>query len=103
MTKNKLTYEQAMVIVEEARRLNKGVWYQFRCCQAYSSDIVHIYDAEGNHIGNYKLFRSYRTIVALVDYENEVVYRLGKWSQTTSKQTTQFCNQYYKDYEQVQF
>ena len=39
----------------------------------------------------------------LVDIENEVVYRLGKWSSTTSKQTTQFCNQYYRYYEQVQF
>ena len=98
-----MNYEQAMEIVERVNVLNRDVWYQFRSCQAYSSDIICAYDKDGNHIGNYKLFKSYWTIVALVDFDNQVVYRLGKWSQTTSKQTTQFCNQYFPNYKQIQF
>jgi hypothetical protein len=99
----KMNFEQVMEIVDKVRHLNRDVWYQFRSCQAYSSNVVYLYDNEGNHIGNFKLFRSYQTIVALIDYDNQVVYRLGKWSRTTSKQTTQFCNQYFGHFEQVQF
>lgn len=92
----KMNYEQVMEIVNEAKRYVDG-WFQFRHCQAYYSETIRLPK------GNYVLFRSYQTIVALVDINNGVVYRLGKWSQTTSKQTTQFCNANYSSFEQVQF
>lgn len=91
----KLTLKQALEIVDKAPMRTE--FAQFGCKQAYISEVVKI---DGK---SYVLFKSYRTIVALVDIENEVVYRLGKWSSTTSKQTTQFCNQYYRSFEQVQF
>lgn len=102
----KMNYEQVMEIVHKCERENekKGdSWFQFRSCQAYFTEILYLFDEDGNHVGNYRLFKSYRTIVALVDFDNQVVYRLGKWSSTTSKQTTQFCNQHHRDFEQVQF
>ena len=99
----KKSFDEVKEIVEKVRELNKDIWYQFRSCQAYSSNTVYLYDEDGNHLGNYKLFRSYSTIVALIDIDNQVVYRLGKWSTTTSKQTTQFSRAYYPMYEQVQF
>lgn len=51
----------------------------------------------------YQLFKSYTTIVALVDVSDGVVYRLGHWSSTTSKQTTQFTNRYHSGFETVEF
>lgn len=91
----KLTLKQALEIVDKAPM--RTAFAQFGCKQAYISEVVKI---DGK---SYVLFESYEIIVALVDIENEVVYRLGKWSSTTSKQTTQFCNQYYRSFEQVQF
>lgn len=91
----RLTLKQALEIVDKAPR---GIAFtQFGYKQAYISEVVKIDEKR------YVLFKSYHTIVALVDIENGVVYRLGKWSSTTSKQTTQFCSHYYRDYEQVQF
>ena len=91
----KLTLKQALEIVDKAPMRTE--FAQFGYKQAYISEVVRI---DGN---SYVLFKSYQTIVALVDIDNQVVYRLGKWSTTTSKQTTQFCNEYYRCYEQVQF
>ena len=90
----KLTLKQALEIVDSLRC---DEWAQFRKCQAYYSG------PKTTSKGTFILFKSYHTIVALVDIDNQVVYRLGKWSTTTSKQTTQFCNEYYRCYEQVQF
>jgi hypothetical protein len=88
----KKNYEEVMEIVKRVKMCVDS-WTQFRHCQAWFS----------NPVGNYQLLMSYKTIVALVDMDNQVVYRLGKWSTTTSKQTTQFSNQFYPRYEQVQF
>ena len=90
----KMNYEQAMEIVDSLRC---DEWAQFRKCQAYYSM------PKQTSKGTFVLFKSYRTIVALVDIDNQVLYRLGKWSTTTSKQTTQFHTAYYPMYEQVQF
>lgn len=92
----KKNYEEVMEIVNEVKRYVDG-WIQFRHCQAYFSETIRLPK------GSYVLFKSYSTIVALVDIDNQVVYRLGKWSTTTSKQTTQFCNAHYHYFEQVQF
>ena len=91
----RLTLKQALEIVDKAPR--DIAFTQFGYKSAYISEVVKIDEKD------YVLFKSYHTIVALVDMDNHVVYRLGKWSSTTSKQTTQFCNQYYSYYEQVQF
>ena len=97
-----MNFEQTMEKVTECKE-KVCDWNPFRHCQASFSDIVTIEDRETKERGRYQLFKSYRTIVALVDLDNLVVYRLGKWSQTTSKQTTQFCNQYCRGYKQIQF
>ena len=91
----KKTYEEVMQIVNELRGCEE--WIQFRSCQAYHST------PKTTSKGTFILFKSYHTIVALVDIDNRVLYRLGKWSRTTSKQTTQFHSAYYPMYEQVQF
>lgn len=90
----KMSYDEAMEIVNSLRC---DEWIQFRSCQAYHSM------PKTTSKGTFVLFKSYHTIVALVDTDNQVVYRLGKWSTTTSKQTTQFSRAYYPMYEQVQF
>lgn len=96
-----MNFEQTMEMVTRCKE-KVCDWTQFRHCQASFSDVVRVEDNAGNFV-RCQLFKSYRTIVALVDLDNLVVYRLGKWSQTTSKQTTQFCNQYCRGYKQIQF
>lgn len=45
-----------------------------------------------NHNGeNYRLLKSYSTVVGLQNNHNGL-WEMGKYSQTTSKQVTQFCN-----------
>lgn len=90
----KMSYDEVMEIVKD---LHCNEWFQFRSCQAYYSG------PKTTSNGTFILFKSYHTIVALVDIDNQVVYRLGKWSTTTSKQTTQFSRAFYPAYEQVQF
>lgn len=53
-------------------------WKRFRRCQAYTATYNDRYD----------IIKSYTTIVGLVDKEEKVMYELGKWSPTTSKQIT---------------
>ena len=65
-------------------------WVQFRSCQAWISFMLD---------SRYKLIKSYKTIVGLVDYDEKVVYEIGKYSQTTSKQFTQICNCFYRGFE----
>lgn len=68
-------------------------WEQFNYCQAWIGDIS----------PRYSLIKSYFTIVGLVDHEEKVVYELGKWTRTTSKQVTQICNQVYRSYTAVRY
>lgn len=68
-------------------------WTRFDHKNAYFSQLLH-YD-------DFRLFKSYNTVVGLVDINEGVFYELGKWSTTTSKQVTQFYNRYYRNFERV--
>ncbi len=79
-------------------------WYKYECAdeiewtrfgykQAWFSQLL--------DFDNLRLFKSYNTIVALVDISEGVFYELGKWSTTTSKQVTQFYNAYYRNFKRV--
>ena len=67
-------------------------WTQFRHCQAWLSG--HIYNSAYNK--NFRLMKSYNTIVAFIDCDTSEFISLGKWSRTTSKQTTQIFNAIFK-------
>ena len=64
------------------------IWKQFRSCNAYISNCL---------FNRYFLIKSYNTIVAVIDDQEGLLYELGKWSRTTSKQVTQIFNML--DYE----
>ena len=68
-------------------------WTRFDYKQAWYSELL--------DFGNLRLFKSYETIVALIDISDGVFYELGKWSVTTSKQVTQFYNRYYRNFTRV--
>lgn len=63
-------------------------WKQFRSCNAYISNCL---------FNRYFLIKSYNTIVAVIDDQQGLLYELGKWTKTTSKQVTQIFNM--QDYE----
>ena len=65
-------------------------WVQFHKCQAWISDELD---------ERFRLIKSYHTIVGLVDCKERVVYEIGKYSRTTSKQFTQICNQMFSSYD----
>ena len=66
-------------------------WTQFRSCQAYIGELTVV--TIGNDDYFVHPFRSYETVVAYVDFDTNVLYEVGKYSQTTSKQVTQYYNQ----------
>ena len=74
-------------------------WFRFNHCNAYTTmgALVNV------TIGNDEYFvlpiMSYETVVGFV-YER-VVYEIGKYSQTTSKQMTQICKAYFSDYDRI--
>ena len=78
----------------------KGIEWemQFRHCQAWLSITIYCsaYDI------TFTLMKSYNTVVAVIDHTNEKFVRLGKWSTTTSKQSTQIHNSLYPSYEDIQ-
>ena len=53
-------------------------WKRFNKCNAYTA----------RYNDQYDLIRSYTTIVGIVDKSNRMMYELGKWSKTTTKQMT---------------
>ena len=65
-------------------------WTRFDYKQAWWSNVLG---------GQFRLLKSYDTIVAVVDIMNFKFYELGKWSTTTSKQVTQYYNKYYGNFE----
>ena len=67
-------------------------WTQFRSMQADIGSPVFV-NVDGN---DYLVqpFQSYTTIVGLVDEATHTFYEVGKYSRTTSKQVTVFCNTY---------
>ena len=96
-------YENTIVKINEATEIKriKGIveevlinhldleWTRFDSKQAWYTDRL------STPTGQYRLFKSYNTIVALVDIYHGKFYELGKWSTTTSKQVTQFYNSSY--------
>ena len=78
-------------LINKANSLNtpNTRWRQFRSCQAWVSDAV---------ADRYRLIKSYRTIVAMVDTEEHIVFEFGKYSTTTSKQVTQIINSMFSGY-----
>lgn len=72
-------------------------WKQFNYCQAWTSELLY----NKHYDIHYMLVKSYNTIVAVVDMDNECYYELGKWSRTTSKQQTQIYNAYFRDFFRV--
>ena len=74
-------------------------WKRFRSCQAWITECDIYNSAYGVYFG---MVKSYNTIVAIVDHSRKKFIRLGKWSQTTSKQSTQIHNALYPDYEDIQ-
>lgn len=68
--------------------IDGGDWKQFRSCQAWYCTMEFV-----NSNGEFELvyiLQSYNTIVAVYHAETGELVRLGKWSTTTSKQTTQW-------------
>ena len=80
-------------------------WYsnvrysRFNYCQAYISERIYCsaFDLD------FQLVKSYETIVAVIDHTHQKFIRLGKWSRTTSKQSTQIHNTHCRYYEDIQF
>ena len=77
------------IIVNELLAENPD-WTRFDYKQAWWSNLIN---------EQFKLLKSYNTIVALVDTENHKFYELGKWSTTTSKQVTQYYNKFYSNFD----
>ena len=82
----------------QSKRCNTN-WTQFRSCQAYIGDMQVV--TIGNEDYFVTPFRSYDTIVAYIDFDTKVLYEVGKYSQTTSKQVTQYFGQQKQANERV--
>ena len=78
---------------------NEIPWTQFRHCNAYTTICYEIYLTLNGKVYSVTPIKSYATIVGFV--YNNVVYEIGKYSRTTSKQFTQICNAYFSDYDRV--
>lgn len=78
---------------------NLREWEQFFKCQAWVSE--RIYNSAYNV--DFRLVKSYNTIVGVIDYTNQKYIRLGKWSTTTSKQQTRISRVYARDFKNIQF
>ena len=74
-------------------------WVRFNYCNAYTTAGALIEITIGNEDYYVLPIMSYTTIVGFV--YNNVVYEVGKYSRTTSKQFTQICNAYFSDYDRV--
>lgn len=61
---------------------------RFRRCRAWVS--APIFNSAFNV--NFRLVKSYNTIVGFINLDTEEYIELGKWSRTTSKQVTQIYN-----------
>jgi len=68
-------------------------WNQFHHCQAWI----------GEYGGMFDLIKSYKTIVGLVDKQNQFVYELGHWSKTTTQQIRKIYRECYSRYEFVPY
>ena len=83
-----MTSEQAIELKDKLMGTPEAMmikWNRFNRCNAY----IGVYNKR------YDIIRSYTTIVGLVDKEEEIMYELGKWSPTTTKQMTTIHRQRY--------
>ena len=77
-------------------------FYRFRSCNAYiAEDLIDIEDSTDGTVHSIRLIKSYDTIVAFYDYDNNVFCEIGKFSPTTSKQLTQIYNQEFRNSERI--
>lgn len=67
-------------------------WEQFRSMQADIGTPVFVNVDANEYL--VQPFQSYTTIVGFVDNMTHTFYEVGKYSRTTSKQVTVFCNTY---------
>lgn len=74
-------------------------WVRFNYCNAYTTEGALIEITIGNDDYYVLPILSYTTVVGFA--YNGVVYEIGKYSRTTSKQFTQICNAYFSDYDRV--
>lgn len=96
--------EQAQKIVKTLTQYGGWKWERFNYCQAYTTNqYLSIRPIGENESINCQPIRSYDTIVGFADISNNIVYEVGKYSQTTSKQFTQICNQKYTGYKRALF
>lgn len=74
-------------------------WVKFNYCNAYTTEGALVEITIGND--NYYVLPilSYTTVVGFA--YNGVVYEIGKYSRTTSKQFTQICNTYFSNYDRI--
>ena len=86
--------EEILNLVNTLVETNNIEWTRFDSKKAWFSNLLRTADGH-----EYRLLKSYETIVVLVDINNGKYYELGKWSSTTSKQVTQFFNEYYRNWE----
>ena len=74
-------------------------WVRFNYCNAYTTGGALVEVTIGNDDYYVMPILSYTTVVGFV-YDG-VVYEIGKYSRTTSKQFTQICNSLYYNCERV--
>ena len=89
-----MTKEQAIELKNKLMGTPEAMmmkWKRFRRCQAYTA----------NYSKRYDIIKSYTTIVGIVDKEERVMYELGKWSQTTTKQMTLIHRNIYGSFDFV--
>lgn len=74
-------------------------WFRFNHCNAYTTMGALVSVTIGNDEYFVLPIMSYETVVGFV-YDN-IVYEIGKYSQTTSKQFTQICNTYFSNCDRI--
>lgn len=82
----------------QSKRFNID-WVRFNHCNAYTTDGALIDVTLGNTDYYVLPIMSYTTVVGFA--YNGIVYEIGKYSRTTSKQFTQICNTYFSGYERI--
>lgn len=82
----KLSKEDLKKIIGSMPRTN---FTRFNNCQAW----VSLPSYYGCYNKTFQLIKSYTTIVAVIDCTDNILYELGKYSKTTSKQIIQINNQ----------
>lgn len=86
----------AEFIIEKAQELEKKMYkhkyFRLHGCQGWYSELLE---------DKYILFKSYDTVVAIVNNQTKCFIELGKWSRTTSKQVTRFYNEFFGTYRRI--